>query len=512
MNELVGQVDVNALVGQVDVDALVSQVDVGALIARVDLDSLLASVDLDALLDPHRHRRAAGPHRPGHPADQDRPEHAAGLGRPGGAARAPRPERAARQRWTWTSCSASVDINALVQRLDMDALVSNTELGSIIAQSTSGVASEALDVVRSQGVGMDNFIARLTNRVLRRDVAELPGRAAAADRGTARAPATDRRSWPTRRHRRPAASPVAANGTDREQPTRPDRSRSTSRATTPARSPAWRRSRSTRASRPRRSRSPPRSITWALHLVTAGEVDWAPQPWVTGLIFTRLAVHLLRVPVGGQRQDLRHGAARASGSCARTASSTTPRNAVLRTLALPLSFLTLGLGLRPDHHRAPPPRAARQDRRHRGGVLLGRAGRPPAVPRPPAGHRGAGEPRVSPRRSRVARRGAPSGHDAPIPCAPTLALAPPSLTTRPTMPLLSFDQLQKIVNVFSPDRRFAGLAAGDHAVAAVAAALADAAHLAAPGRRQRRGDPGRPCGEQPGRLRGEQAHPRTRTR
>lgn len=56
----------------------------------------------------------------------------------------------------------------------MDALVSNTELGSIIAQSTSGVASEALDVVRSQGVGMDNFIARLTNRVLRRDITELP--------------------------------------------------------------------------------------------------------------------------------------------------------------------------------------------------------------------------------------------------------------------------------------------------------------------------------------------------
>jgi hypothetical protein len=36
------------------------------------------------------------------------------------------------------------------------------------------VASEALDVVRSQGVGMDNFIARLANRVMRRDMAELP--------------------------------------------------------------------------------------------------------------------------------------------------------------------------------------------------------------------------------------------------------------------------------------------------------------------------------------------------
>jgi hypothetical protein len=56
----------------------------------------------------------------------------------------------------------------------MDALVANTELGSIIAQSTSGVASEALDAVRSQGVGLDNFIGRLANRVMRRDPKELP--------------------------------------------------------------------------------------------------------------------------------------------------------------------------------------------------------------------------------------------------------------------------------------------------------------------------------------------------
>jgi hypothetical protein len=58
----------------------------------------------------------------------------------------------------------------------MDALVANTELGSIIAQSTSGVASSVLDGVRSQGVGLDGFIARLANRMLRRDPAELaPG-------------------------------------------------------------------------------------------------------------------------------------------------------------------------------------------------------------------------------------------------------------------------------------------------------------------------------------------------
>ena len=69
---------------------------------------------------------------------------------------------------------AAVDINALVQRIDTDALVANTELGSLVARSTSGVASEALDAVRSQGVGLDGLIMRVVNRALRRDLDALP--------------------------------------------------------------------------------------------------------------------------------------------------------------------------------------------------------------------------------------------------------------------------------------------------------------------------------------------------
>jgi hypothetical protein len=69
---------------------------------------------------------------------------------------------------------AAVDVNALVQRIDTDALVANTELGSLVARSTSGVASEALDAVRSQGVGLDGLIMRVVNRALRRDLDALP--------------------------------------------------------------------------------------------------------------------------------------------------------------------------------------------------------------------------------------------------------------------------------------------------------------------------------------------------
>jgi hypothetical protein len=50
----------------------------------------------------------------------------------------------------------------------------NTELGAVIAKSTSGVASRALDVGRAQGVGLDGFVERWVSRLLRRDPASLP--------------------------------------------------------------------------------------------------------------------------------------------------------------------------------------------------------------------------------------------------------------------------------------------------------------------------------------------------
>ena len=61
-----------------------------------------------------------------------------------------------------------------MQRIDIDALMEKTELGTIIARSTTGVVSEVLDVVRAQGVGLDDFIARWTNRILRRKPGTLP--------------------------------------------------------------------------------------------------------------------------------------------------------------------------------------------------------------------------------------------------------------------------------------------------------------------------------------------------
>ena len=68
-----------------------------------------------------------------------------------------------------------MDLNSLVGRIDIDALVEQTDIGAIIASSTSGVAGDVLDVVRSQAVGLDEFLARWVGRLRRRPYTGPPG-------------------------------------------------------------------------------------------------------------------------------------------------------------------------------------------------------------------------------------------------------------------------------------------------------------------------------------------------
>jgi hypothetical protein len=111
------------------VELVVSALDVNALLGRVDLNAVLDQVDIDRVLDR---------------IDLDRV-----LGR--------------------------MDLNGLVEHIDVDALIEQTDLGAIIARSSSGVASDALDMVRSQTVGLDEFIARWIGRLRRRPYAGPPG-------------------------------------------------------------------------------------------------------------------------------------------------------------------------------------------------------------------------------------------------------------------------------------------------------------------------------------------------
>ena len=68
-----------------------------------------------------------------------------------------------------------VDVNSVVDRIDYDTLVEQTDHGAIIAASSSGIASDALDAVRSQTVGLDEFIARWIGRLRRRPYTGPPG-------------------------------------------------------------------------------------------------------------------------------------------------------------------------------------------------------------------------------------------------------------------------------------------------------------------------------------------------
>ncbi len=128
INALVSKVDMDALLTKVDIDAIVSKVDVDSLINRVDVDKIVSRVDVEKIIE----------------------------------------------RVDVQKIIERVDIQKVIEQVDIDSLVEQTELGTIIAHSTSGVASEALDLVRAQGVGLDDFVARWVNRILRRESSTWP--------------------------------------------------------------------------------------------------------------------------------------------------------------------------------------------------------------------------------------------------------------------------------------------------------------------------------------------------
>jgi hypothetical protein len=116
---VVDAIDIDALLDRIDVDAVISRVDVDGLIDRVDVEKLIERVDVEKIVE-------------------------------------------------------RIDVKQIVERIDIDALMEQTELGTIIARSTTGVASEVLDVIRAQAVGLDDFCARWVNRLLRRSSSDLP--------------------------------------------------------------------------------------------------------------------------------------------------------------------------------------------------------------------------------------------------------------------------------------------------------------------------------------------------
>ncbi len=122
LNELLKRVDINDMLGRLDIDELMRRVDIGDILNRVDINELMARVDVTELVG--------------------RVDVEAILDR--------------------------VDINEIVDKIDIDGIVERTEIGSLVVRSTSGMATEALDAVRSGAVGVDGTITRVVDRVLRR--------------------------------------------------------------------------------------------------------------------------------------------------------------------------------------------------------------------------------------------------------------------------------------------------------------------------------------------------------
>jgi hypothetical protein len=65
-----------------------------------------------------------------------------------------------------------VDVNDIVQRVDLPGIVTtvleNIELGDLIADSTTNIATSARDTARVQAIRVDGGLASLVDRVLRR--------------------------------------------------------------------------------------------------------------------------------------------------------------------------------------------------------------------------------------------------------------------------------------------------------------------------------------------------------
>src|SRR6478735_5171048 len=162
LDRAVSRVDIDAIVSRVDIDAIVSRVDIDAIVERLDIDGIVARVDLDRAVS----RVDIG-------AVIERLDIDAIVGRVDIDAIAARIDLDA--------ILDRVDVNAVAQRLDLDAVVGRLDLIGLaeyvveeidlpgIIQSSSGaMASEGMREVRWQGVGADERVAHVVDRMLRR--------------------------------------------------------------------------------------------------------------------------------------------------------------------------------------------------------------------------------------------------------------------------------------------------------------------------------------------------------
>ncbi|HEX5086975.1 MAG TPA: RDD family protein [Nocardioides sp.] len=119
VNSLLDKVDVQRLLERIDLDAVLQQVDMNALLSRVDMNTLLARVDMNSLL-------------------------------------------------------ARVDVNQMLEDVDLEAVVRRSGIPEVVAESTSHLAGSTIDIARRQVAGLDFWVNRAVDTVLRREAGSFP--------------------------------------------------------------------------------------------------------------------------------------------------------------------------------------------------------------------------------------------------------------------------------------------------------------------------------------------------
>ena len=144
VDAVVARADLQKAIDRVDIDGVVAGVDLQRVIDRIDVDAIVAGVDLQAVIDR---------------VDIDAVVARADL-------------QKAIDRVDIDAVVARADFDAVIAKLDLielaEFVVEGIDLPGIIRSSTGSMASEGLREVRRQGIGADERVAHVVDRLLHR--------------------------------------------------------------------------------------------------------------------------------------------------------------------------------------------------------------------------------------------------------------------------------------------------------------------------------------------------------
>ena len=173
VNHLAQRLDLNALLESVDLDALADRIDIDRLLDRVDVNGLLDRVDVNQLLDRVTPDQLLDRVDPNQLLDRVDPNRLLDRVDPNELL----------DRVDTNELIARTDLNAAVDRVDLDRVMDRVDVQKIVdragvpelvSQSTGHMAGSVLDMGRRMIAAVDQVIMRLTGRVLRRDPETLP--------------------------------------------------------------------------------------------------------------------------------------------------------------------------------------------------------------------------------------------------------------------------------------------------------------------------------------------------